>query len=389
MKKISRILAAIPFALTVAVMPMTEAAVNTPRLPAVLMDPAPSVVPEASLQTTNAPDTDEAYAKGVTGCFTGTIGNKIIVAGGCNMTENKISFSSDRQVFSDIYAGQPAPNGKIEWEKAGTMPVAVSNGASFTLDDGVIFAGGIDANFTASQKVYKLSFNENGTLETTYLPDLPNGLSHMGSCLIDNKLYLIGGTTNNGANPAVISLDLNQQELGWQTVSYYPGSARIQPICAESNGQLFIWGGYSTDNPPILSNDGYKYNPDTKDWSAVATPKLVDGFRSSRIYTGGASAVSVDNHRIVVTGGVNPEIFSNTSQKMSGDYLQHNADWYRYNRFIMIYNSDANSWEIPVQTAQTARTNASMVYFGNKIYTIGGEIAPGVCTNEISLINVK
>ena len=102
MKKISRILAAIPFALTVAVMPMTEAAVNTPRLPAVLMDPAPSVVPEASLQTTNAPDTDEAYAKGVTGCFTGTIGNKIIVAGGCNMTENKISFSSDRQVFSDL-----------------------------------------------------------------------------------------------------------------------------------------------------------------------------------------------------------------------------------------------------------------------------------------------
>ena len=74
---------------------------------------------------------------------------------------------------------------------------------------------------------------------------------------------------------------------------------------------------------------------------------------------------------------------------MSGDYLQHNADWYRYNRFIMIYNSDANGWEIPVQTAQTARTNASMVYFGNKIYTIGGEIAPGVCTNEISLINVK
>ena len=55
----------------------------------------------------------------------------------------------------------------------------------------------------------------------------------------------------------------------------------------------------------------------------------------------------------------------------------------------MIYNSDANSWEIPVQTAQTARTNAGMVYFGNKIYTIGGEIAPGVCTNEISLIYVK
>lgn len=387
MKKIRCLLAAIPFALSIATMPAAYADGFVPNfpVPAALRDPAPEVVPETTLTTLQGPAIDENYAFGTAACFAGIIDNDLIVAGGTNMTGNKVSFEADKRYYKDIYTAT-LNNNTLQWKKAGELPEELAYGVSVTVADGIICAGGLNETTGTSNKVYKLS-KANGNINVANLPDLPVTLSHMGGCVINNVLYLAGGVANDVATNAVYALDLSKDNAAWSIASYYPGSARIQPICTSDGNDLFIWGGYSSN--AIISLDGYKYQPAANSWSAVATPKLADGVQSTRIYTGNAAAVYAGNNRVVVTGGTSPEILAQNMEKIAGDYLQHNNDWYKYNKYVMIYRTDTNSWLVPAQTSQTARVDAVNVYHNNKIYCIGGEIAPGVCTNEIAVINVK
>ena len=283
-KYIFCILALLPIASLLASFPASSAmAAFAKPFPAVLREPDPALIPTVNLETIPLPNIDEGYAMGVTGTFTGNIGDYLIVAGGSNMSNNMISFDSELNFYDGIYAIRP-DNPADSWKKIGTLPQGAAYGVCIKYENSLILAGGSSATGDLAQ-VIRVTLT-NGELVSEALPPLPGSMSHMGGCSIGNSIYVVGGMFNGTFSNIAFKLDMENTSLGWQIAGYIPGSARVDPVCAASNGSLYIWGGYSQarpTNPYILSIDGYKYEPTTGAWPPAATPKRVHLYYSAKI----------------------------------------------------------------------------------------------------------
>lgn len=388
--KLMKLLAAAPLALALTLLPVSNVAIAFEKpVMAVLQEPDPEVIPSVECATLSMPDIEAEYASGVAGCMAGNIGNVLVVIGGTNLTDNKITFEAERQIFGDIYVAKLS-NSKLQWTKAGVLPNPAAYGVCLKYGDSLIVAGGTGAEADLRQVVKVDLVNGEAVLEN--LPDLPGTMSHMSGCVIGSKLYLAGGVLDEKPSNAVLCLDMENTEAGWQMATYFPGSARIDGVCAAADGKLCIWGGYTesrSTNPYILSKDGYTYDPVADIWTAAATPRLVNGYRSKPVYVGSGTAVNFGADKVIVTGGVDDKLFVDVKKTMPEDYLQHEIEWYKYNPFVMVYSVATNSWSIMGQTSQTARTDSTSIVVGNKMYIIGGEIMPGVCTDKITVIQLS
>ncbi len=63
---------------------------------------------------------------------------------------------------------------------------------------------------------------------------------------------------------SLLCLDLDHQAKGWQELKAMPGSPRVQPVVAASDGKLYVFGGFAGRTPkaePTVSTDGLCYDP--------------------------------------------------------------------------------------------------------------------------------
>ena len=122
--------------------------------------------------------------------------------------------------------------------------------------------------------------------------------------------------------------------------------------------------------------------------------RKTNGQRSKARPTGTTSryqwvpACTLSDGRIAVAGGVNKDIFLEALRNQAPDYLQHPAEWYRFNPNVFIYDPDTESWSIEETTAEAARAGASIVAGQDcDLYLLGGEIKPRIRTAETLYIN--
>lgn len=351
------------------------------------------IQPEIKVYTVNSSIVYErGIEKGVSAAFAGKIGDKLILAGGCNFPNTPAAEGGKKVFYKGIYASDYYADGSLKWKKVGSLPEPLAYGASVSVSEGIVLIGG-NNDKGATNKVQFLSLVK-GKVKLTELPDLPYKLDNFAAAAIGRRIYVCGGNLNGVPSNNVAYIDLDNIKDGWKAVKAFPEHERVQPVAFslnDSNGErcLYVFGGFSpkhSDKDATLSVSGYKYSPSKDCWAKVATPVGLDGIEIS---LGGGVATELTNNTAIAFGGVNKDIFLSALRKAEKDYLTHPVEWYRFNKKILIYDSIKDIWREVYSTDKTARAGAVIVNDGAVIYSINGETKPGIRTPGVAKIEVK
>lgn len=343
--------------------------------------------PEISLEKMHGfPSENSDFLKGVSALYAGVIDNNLMIAGGCNFPDIPAADGGKKVFYEDVYMAPLTADTTFHWRKIGTLPQAAAYGVTISTEKGLICVGGTTATHSLSD-VFLLSLQKD-SLKTDTLPSLPVTIDNMAGALLGHSLYIVGGNANGIPSSQVYSLDLSALAEGWKKETDIPGSPRVQPVCAAQDGKLYVWGGFAPageDREASLSVDGYKYSPETKEWTPVATPQDAEG---NEVSLGGGAATPFGEGQIIGVGGVNKDIFLKALQGIYAgkEYLSHPAEWYQFNKNLMLYHPQTDEWTTLGKYEQGARAGAVLVSQNGYHYIINGELKPGIRTNEINRI---
>ncbi len=334
------------------------------------------------------PSADTCFVKGVSALYAGVLDNNLVIAGGCNFPNIPVADGGKKVFYPDVYIAPLTDGNSFEWKKVGTLPQASAYGVTISTEKGLICVGG-NTDARSLSEVFRLSLQQD-TLHTEALPALPVTIDNMAGAWLDGKVYIVGGNVNGVPSSDMYVLDLSALEAGWTKEAAVPGLPRVQPVCAAQGGKLYVWGGFATvgeGREASLSVDGYAYDPVTKAWKQVATPRDAEGVEVS--LGGGVALPCADG--ILCAGGVNKDIFLQALQGIhSGKpYLTRPVEWYQFNRNLMLYRPATDEWTVLANVEQGARAGAALVADGNTYYIINGELKPGIRTNEINKIKIE
>ena len=71
------------------------------------------------------------------------------------------------------------------------------------------------------------------------------------------------------------------------------------------------------------------------------------------------------------------------------EYMLRQPEWYKFNSRVLVYNSLRNNWEEIVVTQSTSRAGAALLHKDGVIYSIGGELKPGVRVAEVAAVRLE
>jgi len=257
----------------------------------------------------------EVKQPGVAGPFAGVHGDALIVAGGANFPD-KLPWDGGAKIWwNDIWVLENLSSAAPRWvtDKTFQLPRRIGYGISVSTPDGVVCAGGHDAERCYAD-VFMLSWDARARqIRRTDLPPLPEPLSFMAGALVGNTFYIAGGqTTMKDAVPSSIfwSLDLSKREqpaeFKWSVLPAWPGPDRILPVAAAQRtargDEFFLFSGRKpqTGQATEILSDAYAFDPRSRTWRTL--PSIGDGVRRGLSVMAG-SAVAVGESEILLFGG--------------------------------------------------------------------------------------
>ena len=330
------------------------------------------------------PSLEISLNQGVSGAYSGNIDGQAIVAGGCNFPNTPAAEGGAKVFYNAVYALR----GK-KWTKIGELPQALAYGVSLTTQEGIVCLGGNDGKHS-SNKVFLLKTKGTSQKEvtTTSLPALPLPLDNFaGAATPDGTIYIAGGQSNGVASQQAFSLKPGAKQ--WKELPLMPDATRIQATAVVqngANGPLFIvFGGYSNSTNQVAT-ESLIYDIKAGIWRKTS-PIVADGKAIALV---GAASVSSGSMFVVCFGGVNKERFEAAIQgKYGDDYLQHDAEWYKFRSSLLIYNTITNTWVTETSSPLLARAGMSVIPMGNQWMIVNGESKPGVRAKEVTMVKME
>lgn len=320
---------------------------------------------------------------GTAGMLYGVLDNKyIIVGGGGNFPFEPVEKGGIKKLYSDVYLLEEK-NNKLEVVEHINLDNEIGYGASVTTDEGVYYIGGA-ANEEAANDI--LFFNiVNNKLNVKKIADLPFTLQDGRAVEKDGKLYIHSGKQNGIATNKMFEYDLKTGSL--KELASIPGEEkRTQAVTQILNDNLYVFSGGDT----LAYTDGYKYDFETNTWSSVANVE-VDGKEISLL---GANSIKINENEMIVIGGFNKEVWDNNNKIVSLlkgkeldeykiQYFTQDPLQFNWNRKILVYDSKLNKWDSLGELPFEAPCGEALVLIQNKIFSINGEIKPGVRTDRM------
>ena len=320
---------------------------------------------------------------GTAGVLSGVLEEKyVVIGGGANFPYDTVLNGGAKKLYSDVYLLEEK-DGKLKVKEHINLDNEIAYGASVTTKDGVYYIGGA-ATTEADNDILFLTV-KNGKLSVEKIGDLPFTLQNGTAVERDGKLYVISGKQNGKATNKMYEYNLATREV--KELAPVPGAkTRTQAVSQILDGKLYVFsGGDST-----AYTDGYKYDFITDKWISAASVEL-NGKGVSLL---GASSVKLNEKEMMVIGGFNREVYDNAVAnlgslkgeelaKFKAGYFGADPAEFNWNREILIYNSDSNSWKTIGQIPFEAPCGEGLVLLGNKVFSINGEIKPGVRTDRM------
>ena len=191
------------------------------------------------------------------------------------------------------------------WERKADMPTARA-GVSTLVVDGKIYAIG-----GAEMKKYQVGrgWGHSGKLLPTieiYDPvtdtwtqkaDMPVPRSSNSTCIVDGKIYIIGGVAANKKPNRLDSVDIYDPATDTWTKGKSMNHARGGASVSVVNGKIYVMGGVGwpqiPNHPGPFLSSVEVFNPETNHWKEIAEMPTPKGFHTA----------SVINGKIYVIGG--------------------------------------------------------------------------------------
>jgi len=173
--------------------------------------------------------------EGLAGVFAGVHNNVLLVAGGTAFPEGK-PWEGGTKHFSDVVLvyGRTAVGVNL-LNAASKLPIALGDGASVSLPQGVLCIGG-QSSGGLSNKVFLLGWN-GVSVEISEYPELPVAVKSPAAAVIGNTVYVVGGESENGATSQFMALDITNPESDWQKLPDFPLPVSGASAVAQMDGE--------------------------------------------------------------------------------------------------------------------------------------------------------
>ena len=311
---------------------------------------------------------DARYDQGVSAMYAASAGGVLLIAGGANFPDVPVADGGKKAFYDYIYMYD---NG---WHCVGRLLEPAAYGVSCSCGGGALFAGGANEK-GALRSVYMVEI-EDGAAKVSERAPLPYAVEQAAGASIEDRVYLFGGVADGCPSSSLFALDISDSGAEWQRLAPAP-EAFVQPVAAASGGRLYVWGGFDPKSGNV-GGQGYCYDPQRDEWSAVA------GHPDGGTFTGGC-AVTLADGRILCTGGVDREIFSSALRLPAGkvrEYQMQPVEYYRFQRAVRIFDPHSGEWSCIGVSECTARAGASLVCNDGGVWLLGGEVKPGIRTPD-------
>lgn len=318
--------------------------------------------------------------EGFAGMFAGVSDGQLFCMGGANFPEKRPWEGGTKKWYSNIYKLDKSG----QWSKLeDTLSSSLAYGVSVSSDNKIYLVGGNTDN-VHTDKVFSLEWNGNRLLREE-LPSLPVPLANMAGGLVEHLIILAGGASVAGGEPSnkCYGLDLHKINGGWFELPSWPGSARAYSSSAVIGNQFFLFSGERVG----VNNKNDKFRYILQDAFCFTLKKVrrkwTGTWRTIAPLPKGAAAAGnplpvLRNGTIVVTGGVDALTALHTDQPTHPGI----------NPNIQVYNPKDDSWQLMINSdTSVARVTLPIVYWNRQWVFISGEVKPGVRTNSIIAIN--
>jgi len=320
---------------------------------------------------------------GTAGVLAGSYKDYLIVGGGANFPYDTVLNGGAKKHYSDVYVYKK-DNNKLTLVEHTNLNHEIGYGASITTEKGIYYIGGSPDKEYADD-IILLTVDKNQKLKVEKIGDLPFTFSDGIAAEKNGKLYIGLGKQNAKESNKLYEYDLKTLEI--KELASIPGeSVRNQSVAQILNGNLYVFSGGGS----VAYTDGYQYNIEKNQWSKASSVKLDD----KELSLLGANSVKLNNNEMMVIGGFNKEVYDDAVKNLGTlkddellafrtKYFTADPYEFKWNKDVLIYNAQKDTWRSVGKVPFDAPCGEGLVLMDNNIYSINGEIKPGVRTNAI------
>lgn len=306
---------------------------------------------------------------GVAGAFAGISNGRLLVAGGANFP-GRPPWEGGSKVWHDHIWAMDLASGK--WTEAGRLPRPLGYGVSISTERGLCCLGGSDQE-KHHQECFLLHVTAAG-LQVESLPDFPQPLANGAGALVDQSIYVCGGTeTPDAKRPtaALWRLDLSAPKPTWERLEDCPGGPRLLPVAASDLNTFYLFGGAD-----LITAAGGKterrYRRDA--WAYT----VADGWRQladipTPVVAAPSPAPILSGGEILILGGDTGEhVGFQPPEKHPG-----------FSRQQLAYDPGRNQWRRLAEELPVSRVTVPLVKLKSGWLLISGEQRPAVRSPEV------
>lgn len=338
---------------------------------------------------------------GFGGPVVGTHEGALIVAGGANFP-TPLSEGGKKVWHDEVFV---LLAGQRHWSVGQKLPRPLAYAACTSTPRGVVVAGGSDADQVYAEVFLMRRDGASKRVLFDPLPDLPSASAFGASESIAETVYVWGGKGHKSdveLTGGFWQLDLRDVDRGWQALPAHPGPVRYKMVTAVQKGPggepcLFLFSGARTTeteagDPRFTAyTDGYRYCPDTRQWTAVAPLPVLDDPRQI------PGKERFAGERWPISAGCAQALGTRTILTFSGSTDRYILDEEGAVRLpalrpsflprVLSYDTVADRWSeagsMPVGVVTT-----EAVAWQQQIVIPSGEIKPGIRTPRVQALSL-
>lgn len=320
---------------------------------------------------------------GTAGLLYGKTKDYIVVGGGANFPEKPVAKGGAKKLYPDIYVLKNE-NGNLKQVNHTTLDYEIGYGSSITANEGIYYIGGSPSE-EEGNNVSLITTNDKGEVNLKHIGDLPFTFSDGFAVKKDKDIYLGLGKQNGKASNKVYKFNIETGKT--EDLKEIPGeSTRNQAVAQLLGDDIYVFSG----GDKIAYTDGYKYSIKDNTWSEVANVKV----GNEEISLLGASSVKLNDEEMLVIGGFNKSVYDDAVKNLNTlkdesltefkkEYFARDPQDFNWNTKILIYNSKNNDWKSIGNVPFNAPCGEGLILDGDYIFSINGEIKPGIRTDKI------
>ena len=348
------------------------------------------------------PSRGQSKSLGFAGVINGVSNNVLIVAGGANFPHG-LPWEGGKKYYTDEIHVLQKDGVNFIWNKKviDKLPEPIGYCGSTSTDRGIAYVGGENEN-GISNRCYLLRWNnQKERVDIKVLPNLPVALTNIALTHIGNTLYAVGGDEEKISSSSFYSLNLDDAEPQWQTVTHLPialanATAVFQYV--KNKKEIFVIGGRSKSLSGVsdLHHTVYAFNIDTQKWSECAD--ISNGKYITNLSA--ACGVALGKDKILIIGGDNGKIFHQIESyiaqitkaktpeekvKLTEERNDLSIHHRGFDKSVLLYDTNSDVWTKIGDLPFPAQVTTTAVMWNNDIVISNGEIRPGVRTPNIMI----